>query len=153
MIDTHCHLNFDAYDDDREQVVERAHAAGVRQIIIPGIDGQTNPAVVELTQRYDGVYAAVGIHPNSTASATPEDLAAVKRLAQDNVRVIAIGEIGLDYHWDKSPRTVQHDMLRAQLDLAAQLNLPVILHNRESGYDLMAILEDWVAGHGEGFHD
>src|SRR3990172_1047510 len=103
MIDTHCHLNFEAYNTDREAVIERAAQAGVARIINPGIDLPSSRAGIELTQQHTGIYAAVAIHPNSSTSFASADTAALKALASSTDRVVAIGEIGLDYYWDKSP--------------------------------------------------
>ena len=94
-------------------------------------------------KQYEGVYAAVGVHPNSTADFDAATLDAVRELAAAD-KVFSIGEIGLDYHWDKSPKDVQARAFRAQLDLAAELELPVIIHNREASEDVLPILEDWA---------
>ncbi|MFO7323317.1 MAG: TatD family hydrolase [Chloroflexota bacterium] len=143
MIDTHCHLDFNAYDEDRADVVERARAAGVDRIINPAIDPETSRAIVALTQTYDGVYGAVGIHPNSTASFTPEHLEPIEALASRD-KIVAIGEIGLDYYRDRSPKERQWAAFEAQLTLAARLEMPVIIHNRDAGEDVISILENWV---------
>ena len=142
MIDTHCHLNFDSFDNDREQVIERAVASGVNRIVNPGIDEATSRAALDLTKRYAQVYAAVGVHPNDTATFSAADLAWIEALAQE-AKVVAIGEIGLDYHWDDSPKEAQFYALEAQLTLAAKLELPVIIHNRDASDDVIAILESW----------
>lgn len=144
MIDTHCHLNFHNYDEDRINVIQRALDANVDRVIIPAIDPPTCEESLELAQRYPGIYVAVGIHPNSTADFSEVHLEAIKQYAREDA-VIAIGEIGLDYHWDKSPADVQKNAFRAQLALAAELQLPVIIHNRDASEDVMAILEDWQA--------
>jgi TatD DNase family protein len=141
LVDTHCHLDFDAFDADRDEVVARAVAAGVTRIIVPAVDLASCRAVLELADRYDAVYAAVGVHPNSSAAWQDEWLAGLRLLAC-HPKVVAIGEIGLDYYWDKSPRPVQHDALQAQLELAAELNKPVILHNREADADLLRLLAE-----------
>ena len=143
MIDTHCHLNFDSFDDDRDQIIERAMNANVTRIINPGIDENTSHAAIELSQRYKQVYAAVGVHPNDTAAFNEADLGWIEALAHE-AKVIAIGEIGLDYHWHDSPKEAQFKAFEAQLDLAAKLGLPVIIHNREASDDVIAILESWA---------
>jgi TatD DNase family protein len=145
VIDTHCHLNFDLFDADRDAVVARAEAAGVDRIITPAVDGPTCEAAVALAQKHRGVFAAVGVHPNSTISWSPEVEDAIRQYAHAH-KVVAIGEIGLDYYWDYSPRSVQIPAFEGQLALAASLNLPVIIHNRESDEDVMHILETWVSG-------
>lgn len=145
LVDTHVHLDFDAYDADRESVLSRAQAVGVTRFIIPGIDEATSRNAVRLSAQYAGViYGAVGWHPNSTADVTRSDLDILRSLSQER-GIVAIGEIGLDYHWDRSPKAKQAEIFEAQLALAAELNLPVIIHNRESSADLIPILERWAA--------
>ncbi len=144
LIDTHCHLNFDSYDGDREAVLQRAADVGVTRIIIPSVDLVTGQEGLDLAERYAGVYAAAGVHPNSTAEFTEADLALISAQAA-HPKVVAIGEIGLDYHWDESPKAMQHRAFEAQLALAAQLELPVIIHNREASDDVLPILEAWAA--------
>lgn len=143
LIDTHCHLNFHTYNEDRDVVIENAHSAGVTRIVIPAIDLETCHEALQLSQQYDGIYVAVGIHPNSTADFNHDDLAQIRELA-NNPKVISIGEIGLDYYWDKSPKDTQHSAFEQQLELASQLELPVIIHNREASEDVITILESWV---------
>ena len=143
MIDSHCHLNFDAYDADRAEVIERAAAADVTRIINPGVDAESSRAAVALAAAHPGIYAAVGMHPNDSADFSDADLDWIAALAAEP-KVVAIGEIGLDYHWDDSPKAKQFQALEAQLALAARLELPVIIHNREASADLIAILENWT---------
>lgn len=143
MIDTHCHLNFDSYNDDRESVIERAAKAGVSRIIIPAVDMETCEEAIALAAKHEGIYAAVGVHPNSTADFNASMIEHL-RLWSKAKRVISIGEIGLDYYWDKSPKAKQFEAFEAQLALATELQLPVIIHNREADADVIAILENWV---------
>ena len=143
LVDTHCHLNFHSYDADRNDVLERASRAGVNRIIIPAIDLESCRQALDLAAAHKSLRVAVGIHPNSSADFKSADIEELRATAA-NECVVAIGEIGLDYHWDKSPKRLQHEAFQAQLDLASQLALPVIIHNREAGTDLMAILEDWT---------
>lgn len=144
LVDTHCHLNFDSYDEDRLEVVNRAAEAEVTRIINPAVDLETSRESLNLTQQYPGMYTAVGIHPNSTASFEDTMLDEIRTLAQQP-KVVAIGEIGLDYYWDSSPKEMQFRALEAQLALAANLQLPVIIHNREASQDVIEILETWAA--------
>lgn len=141
LIDTHCHLDFDWFDEDRDAVVERALAASVTQMVVPGLDLENCRTILALTEKYDGVFAAVGIHPNSSAEWQDSWVGILRDLAQQP-KVVAIGEIGLDYYWDKSPQAVQHRALALQLELAAELNLPVIIHNREASADVIRLLSE-----------
>lgn len=143
LVDTHCHLNFEGFDADRDQVIVRAAHAGVTSVIIPAIDAQTAHEAVALAGQHPGIYAAVGIHPNDTAGFTDAMLTPIRALA-NRAKVVAIGEIGLDYYWDKSPKADQRRAFEAQLDMARTLMLPVIIHNRDASEDVLAILEDWT---------
>jgi TatD DNase family protein len=143
LVDTHCHLNFGSYKDDLDAVLQRAQTAGVDRIVIPGIDLATCKEVLQLADHYSGLYAAIGIHPNSTADFHTEMIDSLRVYAQAQP-IVAIGEIGLDYHWDDSPQAQQFAAFEAQLELASELGLPVIIHNREASEDTMRILEAWV---------
>lgn len=144
LIDTHCHLDFDAYNDDRAEIIDEAAQAGVTRIINPGVDLARSRAAVALADQFAGVYAAVGIHPNSTVGFDETTLASVRELA-DHAKVLAIGEIGLDYYWDDAPQGTQWSAFEAQLALAAELELPVIIHNRDASDDVIAVLRNWAA--------
>jgi TatD DNase family protein len=151
LIDTHCHLDFDKFAQDRETVLERALERGVTTIINPGADLHSSREAVALAERYEAVYAAVGFHPTATDGLDQQILRQLRELAQ-HPKVIAIGEIGLDYYWPNQPEhtrkhpcaspQTQRSAFRKQLDLAAELNLPVIIHNREADIDVMTGLED-----------
>jgi TatD DNase family protein len=143
MIDTHCHLNFDSYNEDRDAVIERAAKAGVTQIIIPAVDMETCEEAMALAAEHEGIFAAVGVHPNSTADFEPGMIERLREWSKAK-RVVSIGEIGLDYYWDKSPKARQFEAFEAQLSLAAELQLPVIIHNREADEDVITVLESWV---------
>jgi TatD DNase family protein len=144
VIDTHCHINFDRYNEDRAAVLIRAHAAGVTQIINPAIDLTTSRDILQLCGKFSGLYAAVGVHPNSSADFGDDILNELRSLAA-HPRVVAVGEIGLDYYWNDSPKEKQFEALEKQLSLAAELELPVIIHNRDASSDMMEILENWTA--------
>lgn len=144
LIDTHCHLDFNAYDGIRDEIVREAAESGVTRLIDPGTDLARSRAAVELAGTYPGVFAAVGIHPGSTAGFSDAVLDDIRTLAA-HPKVVAIGEIGLDYYRDDAPREVQWAALEAQLALAAGLELPVIIHNREASDDILGILSTWVA--------
>jgi TatD DNase family protein len=145
VIDTHCHLNFDSYDPDREAVIQRAAEAGVTRILIPAVDLETSRESIALAEKFAGLYVAVGLHPNSTADFEMGMLDEIAGLSQ-HPKVVAIGEIGLDYYWDKSPKHQQFQAFESQLALATRLERPVIIHNREASDDVMTILETWVSG-------
>lgn len=143
LIDTHCHLDFNSYDGIRDAVVDEAAAAGVTRIINPGTDLDRSRAALALADTYPGVYAAVGIHPTSTVGFSDAALDAVRAMA-GHPKVVAIGEIGLDYYWDDAPKGTQWRAFEAQLALAAGLELPVIIHNRDASDDVLDILSAWI---------
>lgn len=151
MIDTHCHLDLRQFDADREAVIERAAAAGVWAIINPAIDLASCRRALALADAHPGVYAAVGVHPNDCGDFSEETVGALRELAQ-HPKVVAIGEIGLDYYWERVPHDRQQRALRSQLALAAELGLPVILHARNApapdapscNADLLHEIEQWA---------
>jgi TatD DNase family protein len=140
LIDTHCHLDFDRFDEDREAVIERAHEAGVRCIVNPGVDFESSRRAIELAARHTGIYAMVGLHPNSCGELSEAQLDELRRLAREP-RVVAIGEVGIDYYWNKFPPEAQRLGFEAQLRLADELDLPVVVHNRDAHDDVLAALE------------
>ena len=155
LIDTHAHLDFEQFDNDRDEIVSRASDAGVSYIINPGCDLATSRKAVELSQTYESVSAAVGIHPNSTAEGHPGDFVDIALLAEqtDAPKIVAIGEIGLDFYRDRAPKDIQIRAFRGQLDLARELGLPVIIHFRNvefEGIDLVGA--DYFKGLGGVFH-
>ncbi len=144
LTDTHCHLNLTIYQESLPQVLERARAQGIERILVPGIDLETSRAAVELAERHELLYAAIGVHPGDANTWQPDSIKALRELAK-HPKVAAVGEIGLDYYRDRSPRPLQREVFRAQLALAAELELPVVIHNRESIEDLWQDLKDWHA--------
>ena len=141
--DTHCHLDFERFDTDRNEVIARAWEAGLVKILNPGIDLETSEEAIHLAEIHPGrIYAAVGVHPNYGHAWTDDTLSTLRDQAH-KPGVVAIGEIGLDYYRDYTPHDVQRTIFRKQLNLAAEVNLPVIIHNREATSDLMLILEEW----------
>jgi TatD DNase family protein len=144
-------LNFDAFDGEREQILDRARQSGVQRVMNPAIDLKTSLEAIQLAEKYPEIYAAVGIHPNDALTWTPTSLAQLEELAS-HPKVMAIGEIGLDTYWDRSPIELQVSILKEQLSLAARLELPVIIHlrNRQPGdhsatQALSEILAHWWA--------
>ena len=145
LIDSHAHLDFKDFDADRAEMLERARHAGVRNILAIGSAAGPDhlDAALPFARQHDWIYASVGIHPHEAKLAEEQHFASLSALAQD-ARVIAWGEIGLDYHYDHSPRDVQHTVFRRQLELARVARKPVIIHCREAWDDCLAILEqDW----------
>jgi TatD DNase family protein len=143
LIDTHCHLDFHQFDEDRDAVVARAAAAGVAIVINPGTDLNSSRRAIALAERFPGLYAQVGIHPNDSAECGDDTMAQLAELAA-HPKVVAIGEIGLDYYWERVPHPQQWAALEAQLDLALDLDLPVVLHCRDAHQDLRDVLRKWV---------
>jgi TatD DNase family protein len=143
LVDSHCHLDVEQFDSDRDAVVARASTAEVGLIIVPGIKLETMHQPLELAEATPSVYAAVGVHPTSCQDFDQAGIEELRRLAQHS-KVVAIGEIGLDYYWDTVEADQQRFALNAQLSLAAELGLPVIIHSRDSNEDLAAILAAWV---------
>lgn len=143
--DTHCHLDFHAFEADRPEVLERARQAGVERILIPGIDLAGSRAALALVEQDERLFLAAGVHPNSALTWQADSAETLRSLAA-HPRVAALGEIGLDYYRDHAPRPVQRQVFVEQLRLAAELGLPVVIHNRQATEDLLAILADWHAG-------
>lgn len=137
--DSHCHLTAEQFEADRDEVIQRAQDAGVTRMLTLATDVESSRAVIALAERHTGVYAAVGIHPESVGRVTNQDLDTLRDLAR-HPRVVAIGEIGLDYYWDKTTAGLQQDYFEKQLELAAELNLPVAVHDREAHAALMETL-------------
>ena len=136
FIDTHTHLFFPNFDADIDEVIKRAKNNGVDYMIIPGTDIATSKKAIELADKYDFIYAAAGVHPHDTKDWDDTFIPQIEELAKHK-KVVAIGEIGLDYFYDFSPREKQLDAFEVQIKLALKLNLPIIVHNRESNDDVM----------------
>jgi TatD DNase family protein len=143
FVDTHCHLDWNAFDADRDAVIRRAIESGVTRLLTIGVDAPSSRRAIELAEQYAEVYAAVGVHPNDCADFDAQMLKEVRLLAQ-HPKVVAIGEIGLDYYWHKVDRAVQARAFQAQLELAAELGKPVIVHSREAAEAVMAVLEKFT---------
>ncbi|WP_440601824.1 TatD family hydrolase [Bacillus safensis] len=141
LFDTHAHLNAEQYNEDLEQVIERAKSEKVEKIVVVGFDRPTITRAMELIEEYDFIYAAIGWHPVDAIDMTDEDLAWIKDLSQHE-KVVAIGEMGLDYYWDKSPKDVQKEVFRRQIALAKEVNLPIVIHNRDATEDVVTILKE-----------
>lgn len=142
FIDTHVHLNADQYwDTDLQEVIDRALAAKVERMVVIGFDKITIDRAMELIDKYDFIYAVIGWHPVDAIDCTDEYLTWIEELAA-HPKVIGIGETGLDYYWDKSPKDIQQHWFRKQIQLAKKLELPIIIHNREATADVVRILQE-----------
>ncbi|GAE27845.1 deoxyribonuclease YcfH [Halalkalibacter wakoensis JCM 9140] len=141
LFDTHVHLNADQFDEDVNDVIERAKKAGVEYMVVVGFDEKTINRAIDLVKNHDFLYAAVGWHPVDAIDMTDDHLQWLEELSS-HPKVVALGEMGLDYHWDKSPKDVQKEVFRKQIRLARKVNLPIIIHNREADRDIVAILKE-----------
>lgn len=141
LMDTHVHLNSEQYNEDISEVIQRALDADVQKMIVVGFDRPTITRAMELVEQYDFLYAAIGWHPVDAIDCTDEDLAWIEQLAS-HPKVVAIGETGLDYHWDKSPKDIQQEVFRKQIALAKRVKLPIVIHNREATDDCVTILKE-----------
>jgi len=145
FFDTHAHYDYDKFELDRDTVLAAMPEGGVNLIVNPGCTVESSRTAVALAARWPHVYAAVGIHPGDCAGTTDADLDALRTLAAAP-KVVAIGEIGLDYYWeDNPPREEQQAVFRRQLEMALELNLPVIVHDREAHADCLAIVSEYPA--------
>lgn len=141
LFDTHAHLNATQFNEDVEQVIERARAEGVSHIVVVGFDRPTIQRAMELAEQYSFIYAAVGWHPVDAIHMTDEDLIMIECLAA-HPKVVALGEMGLDYYWDQSPKEVQKEVFRKQIRLAKKVKLPIVIHNRDATADIVHILQE-----------
>ncbi|TVX95777.1 TatD family hydrolase [Cohnella terricola] len=142
LIDTHAHLDSSKFDNDREEMIARALEAGIDTIVNIGFNRETIPTTMALAEKYPFIYAAVGWHPTDAVDMKlEEDLAWIERLCA-HPKVVAIGEIGLDYYWDTSPKDIQHTVFREQIRLARRLNKPIVIHNRDAHEDVLRLLKE-----------
>lgn len=141
LFDTHVHLNARQFKEDREEVIKRAFEAGVKYMTVVGFDEETIELAIEIAEKHDTIYASVGWHPVDAIDFRPKHLQLLRELS-DHPKVVALGEMGLDYYWDKSPKEVQAEVFREQIKLAKEVNLPIIIHNREATDDVIAILQE-----------
>src|SRR5260370_10809793 len=143
VVDTHCHLADAKFRDDVEAVIERAVAAGVSQMISVGAIGpiESDRLTIEIAERHENIFAAVGVHPHDAKDCTPERIAQLRELATSK-KVVAIGESGLDFHYMHSPIEAQEASLRAHLALAAELDMPIVIHCRDAEHRLVEIVRE-----------
>jgi TatD DNase family protein len=144
MVDSHCHLDSRQFDADREAVIVRSVESGVTRIVNPGVDLPSSRTAVIIAQQHEHIYAAVGVHPHEAKTLDAVALAELRKLAA-SPKIVAMGEIGLDYYRDLSPRAVQRRAFQSQLELGAELGLPIIIHDRDAHDDVSAMLHDWCS--------
>ena len=143
LFDTHAHMDDHAFDADREQLLASLPEQGLQLLMNPGCSLESSRNAVELARRYDYIYAAVGSHPDAADEVDDAAIAEYRTLCKLNPKVKAIGEIGLDYHYEDIPRQIQLKAFRAQMELAKELDLPVIVHEREAHEDGMQVVRDF----------
>lgn len=143
IFDTHAHMDDRAFEEDREELLSRLPQEGIALLMNPGCSQASSLAAVELAKRYDYLYAAVGSHPDAADEVNEAALECYRSLCRENSKVKAIGEIGLDYHYEDIPRDIQQRAFRAQMALAREENLPVIVHEREAHEDGMKIVAEF----------
>lgn len=141
LFDTHVHLNAEQYNEDLQEVIDRARKEGVSNMVVVGFDRPTILKAMELAESYDFIYACVGWHPVDAIDMTDEDLVWIEELSK-HPKVVAIGEMGLDYYWDKSPKEIQKEVFRKQIRLAKKVKLPIVIHNRDATADIVEILKE-----------
>lgn len=141
LFDTHVHLNARQFKEDREEVIARAFEKGVGQMVVVGFDDETIPLAIEIAEQHETIYAAVGWHPVDAIYYKDEHLDMLEKLT-GHEKVVALGEMGLDYHWDTSPKDIQEKVFRKQIQLAKRVNMPIIIHNREATSDVIRILQE-----------
>lgn len=142
IFDTHAHYDEEAFDEDREILLSSLKGRGVSLVIDCGCDAASSKKAIELSEKYDFIYAAVGIHPHEAEEAGENDLDEIRRLLKHK-KAVAIGEIGLDYHYDFSPRELQKEYFEKQIVLAKELDMPIIVHDREAHEDTLELLRKY----------
>ncbi len=149
LVDTHTHIEGAEFDDDRSEVIKRSIEAGIKIIVNAAFDMNSSKAAIDLANREEAVYACMGFHPCDSAAYTPEAEKELEKLYYDNGgkdgKIRAIGEIGLDYHYDDTDKEKQYEVLKAQVELARKLNLPIVIHSRDADQDTYDLLEEFNA--------
>ena len=141
LIDSHAHLDDRRFDADRDMLIKSLKENGVNLVLNIGADIKTSKASVDLAKKYNNVYAVVGVHPHSAKDLEGSDLSELRKIASED-KVVAIGEIGLDYHYDNSPRDVQRKWFKKQIELAQELDMPIVIHSREATQETFDILKE-----------
>lgn len=141
LIDSHAHLDDEVFDEDREELINSFKEAGIDAVIVPAANMESSRKIADIIKGYDFLYGAVGVHPHDTKDMKEEDLEEIERLSKEE-RIVAIGEIGLDYYYENTEREIQKKWFREQIKLAKKLNLPIIVHEREAAQDVYDIISD-----------
>ena len=141
FIDTHCHISKDDYENI-DEVIQNAKDNKVNYLLISGCDKKSIKESIEIANKYDNIFLELGYHPSETNTTTDEDLKELKEIAKNNKKVIAIGEIGLDYHWEKDNKEGQKELFKKQIKIAKELNLPIVIHSRDAFQDTYDILKE-----------
>lgn len=147
LFDSHAHLNDEKFDEDREELIASLKDSGIEYVVNPGADMESSRTAVELGKKYGFIYPAVGVHPHDVENMTEEDIEELREMVKNNDKIVAIGEIGLDYYYDFSPRDLQKKWFKRQIELANELNLPFIVHDRDAHGDTMDIIKSTKAEH------
>jgi len=144
MIDTHIHLDEEAYASDREEVIARQRESGVEVMIVPGVNAASIPGILDVCRKHSGYcYPALGFHPQDVKDDWKEQWDIIEKAIRENrSELVAIGEIGFDYYWDTTFKDAQREVFQRQLDLAEELNLPVMIHSREATEDTLSVLKN-----------
>ncbi len=142
LTDTHAHIDMDCYEDDWAGVIQRAKDNGVGKIIIPAVEPKDFNKIIQFTHDYDNIYCALGLHPSEAQKFYPQMLEEIEDYCINNKKIVAIGEVGLDYYWDKSFVDLQKRVFKEQIELAKKLSLPVLIHDREAHQDTYDILKE-----------
>ena len=142
LFDSHAHLNDDRFAEDREELIASLKEKQVDLVVNPGADIKSSIHSIELANKYDFIYAAVGVHPHDVSELDDSAIDTLRKLATENEKVVAIGEIGLDYYYDNSPRELQKEWFKKQIELANELKLPIIIHDRDAHGDTFEIIKN-----------
>ena len=142
LFDSHAHLNDERFDEDREELINSLKEKNVDLVLNPGADIQTSKSAIELADKYDFIYAAVGVHPHDVGDLPENAIDILRELAKSSDKVKAIGEIGLDYYYDNYPREMQREWFKKQIELANELKLPIIIHDRDAHQDTFDIIKN-----------
>ncbi|AHM55536.1 putative deoxyribonuclease YabD [Peptoclostridium acidaminophilum DSM 3953] len=144
LFDTHAHITDEKYDADRDDLLERLGQSDVKYIVNPGVDIPSSVKAIDLAKRYEFLYAAIGIHPHEAAGADEESMNVLRELSKCE-KVVAIGEIGLDYYYEFSPKDIQKEVFKRQIELANETGLPIIVHDRDAHADTFSIIKKYKA--------